>query len=102
MAATLMNTHLCAEIGRCVLLLDRVVGEMIRRCEFEGQSYCDWTVRLQHHYIELRQAWLEAGGDLEREHLTLDAAGTVNHKGPICAVQENPTKSLCPTLCSQQ
>jgi hypothetical protein len=45
-----------------VLTLDPIVADMVRACEFDGQSICDWTCRLHHIYIELRAAWHDAGG----------------------------------------
>lgn len=49
--------------------LDDAVFDMVSGCEFDGRSWCDWTNRMHHHYVELRQAWQEAGGtedDLSR------------------------------------
>lgn len=41
--------------------LDRLLAELVSDCEHKGRSYCSWTVRLQHHYVELRADLADTG-----------------------------------------
>ncbi len=59
--------------------LDEAVADRIMECEHEGRAYCDWTVRLQHIYKELRSALHDAGAEV-RPHWRLSPEGTLNRR----------------------
>jgi hypothetical protein len=56
-----MRSGVQAVLQLIVDALDRLVAEMVNDCEHAGRSYCGWTVRLQHHYVELRADLTETG-----------------------------------------
>ena len=67
-------------LAALLVRLDPVVAEMVVRCDVQGHGVCDWTCRMRHHYIELREAWHEAGGcEKDLPSLRLTREGNLIH-----------------------
>lgn len=70
-------TQVLKALATAVFALDHAVASMVCDCLDGGRSWCDWTTRMHHHYIELRASWHDAGGRPEDlpAPLQLDADG---------------------------